>query len=98
MALSNFDNKVLNDVIDSVINDIGSVVEFARFPEFQGMLKDKDASDFSLGLALAEIHTSFLTGFNKRNRRDLDKEERAELFNTLGRRIGEIHEAIFKCG
>ena len=98
MALSNFDKKVLNDVIDSVINDIGSVVEFARIPEFKGMLKDKDATDFSLGIVIGEIHTAFLAGFKQRYHKEVTKDERDELFRMLGMRIGEIHEAIFKCG
>ncbi len=98
MTLSSDEKDVLNTLIDHIVNDIEPVVVFARIPEFKGMLKDKDASDFSLGLALGEIHSAFLTGFKKKNGRHLDEEERAELFNTLGRRIGEIHEAIIKCG
>jgi len=98
MALSDVDKKVLNDVIDYVISDICSVVEFARIPEFKGLLKDKDATDFSLGLVIAEIHASFLSGFKQRYHRGVNKDERDELFRILGMRIGEIHEAIFKCG
>ncbi len=98
MALSGFDKKVLNDAIDGVINDIGSVVVFARIPEFKGLLKDKDATDFSLGLVIAEIHTIFLTSFKQRHQEVITKDEGDELFRILGMRIGEIHEAIFKCG
>jgi len=98
MALSDFDKKVLNDLIDNTVNDIRPVVEFARIPEFRGMLKDKDASDFSLGMALAEINGSFLIGFFKRNNRITTKDDRDEMLRILGKRVGEIHEAIFKCG
>ena len=98
MALSDIDKKVLNGLIDHTIMDIKPVVEFARIPEFRGMLKDKDASDFSLGLALAEINGSFLIGFFKRNYRLTTKDDRDEMFRILGKRVGEIHDAIFKCG
>ena len=98
MALSDFDKKVLNDLIDNTVNDIRPVVEFARIPEFRGMLKEKDAFDFSLGFAIAEIHGSFLIGFFKRNNRITTQDDRDEMFRILGKRVGEIHEAIFKCG
>jgi len=98
MALSDIDKKVLNDLIDHNIEDIRPVVEFARIPEFRGMLKEKDAFDFSLGFAIAEITGSFLTGFPKRNQRNTTKDDTDEMFRILGRRVGEIHEAIFKCG
>ena len=98
MSLSEFDKKELNDLIDHTIMDIKPVVEFARIPEFRGMLKDKDASDFSLGMALAEINGSFLIGFFKRNYRLTTKDDRDEMFRILGKRVGEISEAIFKCG
>ena len=98
MALSDIDKKVLNGLIDHTIMDIKPVVECARIPEFRGMLKDKDASDFSLGMALAEINGSFLIGFFKRNNRLITKDDRDEMFRILGRRVGEISEAISKCG
>jgi len=98
MALSDIDKKVLNDLIDNTVNDIMTIVEFARIPEFKGMLKDKDASDFSLGFAIAEIHASFLVDFFNRNNRNTTQDDRDEMFRILGKRVGDIHEAIFKCG
>ena len=99
MPLSGYDKGHLETLINRIIADIEPVVEFARSPEFKGMLKDKDASDFSLGLVLAEIYTIFLTDFKKRNNgRNVTKEERAEVFRILGIRIGEIYDAIFKSG
>jgi len=98
MTLSDFDKKLLNDLIDHTVGDIRRVVECARMPEFRGMLKEKDAFDFSLGLAIAEIIGSFLVDFFKRNQRNTTKDDTDEMFRILGRRVGEIHEAIFKCG
>jgi len=98
MALSPFDRNVLNELIDSCVNDITAVVEFARIPELKSMLNDRDGSDFSLGATIAEIYTAFLVGFKMRNGRKISNEEKAEIFNILGKRIHEIKEAIFKCG
>ena len=98
MALSGFDKKLLNDLIDHTINDIRSVVEFARKPELRSMFKDRDGFDFSLGVAVTEINMMFVEGFKLRNKRELNKEEKAELFNFFGTRMHEIREAIFKCG
>ena len=98
MGLSSFDRDVLNQIIDNIVKDIRPVVEFARIPEFRGMLKEKDAFDFSLGFAIAEINGSFLVSFFKRNNRNTTQDDRDEMLRILGKRVGEIHEAIFKCG
>ena len=98
MALSSFDRGILNQIIDNIVKDIRSVVEFARIPELRSMFKDRDGFDFSLGVAVTEINMAFIAGFKKRNERELNKEEKAELFNFFGTRIYEIKEAIFKCG
>jgi len=42
MTLSGFDKKLLNDLIDHIVNDIRSVVEFARKSELRSMFKDRD--------------------------------------------------------
>ena len=98
MALSGFDKKLLSDLIDQVVNDIKPIVEFARKPELRSMFKDRDGFDFSLGVAVTEINMMFVEGFKLRNKRGLNKEEKAELFNFFGTRMYEIKEAIFKCG
>ena len=98
MALSGFDKKLLSDLIDQVVNDIKPIVEFARKPELRSMFKDRDGFDFSLGVAVTEINMMFVEGFKLRNKRELNKEEKAELFNFFGTRMYEIKEAIFKCG
>ena len=98
MTLNDFDKKVLNDLIDHIVNDIKPVVEFARIPEFRGMLKEKDGFDFSLGFTIAEIHGAFLVDFFKRNNRKTTKDDRKEMFRILGKRVGEIYDAIFRCG
>ena len=98
MGLSSFDRDVLNQIIDNIVKDIHPVVEFARMPELRSMFKDRDGSDFSLSIAIAEINMPFLIGFKSRNGRSVNQEERAELFNVLGQRIHEIKEAIFQCG
>ena len=98
MALSGFDKKLLNDLIDHVVNDIKPIVEFSRKPELRSMFKDRDGFDFSLGVAVTEINMMFVEGFKLRNKRELSKEEKAELFNFFGTRMYEIKEAIFKCG
>jgi len=51
-----------------------------------------------LGVAVTEINMMFVEGFKLRNKRGLNKEEKAELFNFFGTRMYEIKEAIFKCG
>ena len=98
MTLSGFDKKLLNDLIDHVVNDIKPIVEFARKSELRSMFKDRDGFDFSLGVAVTEINMMFVEGFKLRNKRGLNKEEKAELFNFFGTRMYEIKEAIFKCG
>ena len=98
MALTDYDRVILNQLIDRCVNDISSLVEFARMPELRSMFKDKDGYDFSLGAAVSEINMGFLQGFILRNHRPTNKEERAEMLNILGKRIHEIKEAIFKCG
>ena len=98
MALSSFDRGILNQIIDNIVKDIRSVVEFARIPELRSMFKDRDGFDFSLGVAVTEINMMFVEGFKLRNKRELNKEEKAELFNFFGTRMYEIKEAIFKCG
>ena len=98
MALSGFDKKLLSDLIDQVVNDIKPIVEFARKSELRSMFKDRDGFDFSLGVAVTEINMMFVEGFKLRNKRELNKEEKAELFNFFGTRMYEIKEAIFKCG
>ena len=98
MGLSSFNRDVLNQIIDNMVKDIRPVVDFARKQELRILLKDRDGSDFSLGVAVAEIYMPFLIGFKRRNGRSVNQEERAELFNVLGQRIHEIKEAIFKCG
>ena len=98
MTLSGFDKKLLNDLIDHVVNDIKPIVEFARKSELRSMFKDRDGFDFSLGVAVTEINMMFVEGFKLRNKRELNKEEKAELFNFFGTRMYEIKEAIFKCG
>ena len=98
MALSDFDKKELNDLIDHTIDDIRPIVEFARIPEFRGMYINKDGSDFSLGAAVTEINTAFVIGFEIRNGRLVNVDEKAEMLIILGERIHEIKEAIFKCG
>ena len=98
MVLSEYDKIILNQLIDHSVNDISSLVEFARMPELRSMYKDKDGYDFSLGAAVTEIHMGFLQGFVLRNHRPTNKEERDEMLNILGKRIHEIKEAIFKCG
>ena len=98
MALSDFDKKALNDLIDHIVNDIRPIVEFARKSELRSMFKDRDGFDFSLGVAVTEINMMFVEGFKLRNKRELNKEEKAELFNFFGTRMYEIKEAIFKCG
>ena len=60
MALSPFDRNVLNQIIDSIVNDIRPVVVFSRIPELRNMFKDRGGFDFSLGAAVAEINTVFL--------------------------------------
>ncbi len=98
MALSEFDKKVLNDLIDQTIEDIKPIVEFARMPELRSMYNDKDGSDFSLGAAVTEINTEFVIGFKIRTGRRVNVDEKAEMLSILGKRIHEIKEAIFKCG
>lgn len=98
MALSGFDKKLLNDLIDHVVNDIKPIVEFSRKSELRSMFKDRDGFDFSLGVAVTEINMMFVEGFKLRNKRELNKEEKAELFNFFGTRMHEIREAIFNCG
>jgi len=98
MGLSSFDRDVLNQIIDNMVNDIRPVVVFARKPEMKSMLKERDGFDFSLGVAVAEIYMPFLIGFRRRNGKTVNKEEEAEMFNILGKRIHEVKEAIFKCG
>jgi len=98
MALSEYDKISWNQLIDNCVDDISSVVGFARIPELRSMFKDKDGYDFSLGVAVAEIHMAFLTGFRKRNDRLTNKEDNNEIFYLLGKRIHEIKEAILKCG
>jgi len=98
MTLSGFDKKLLNDLIDHVVNDINPIVEFARKSELRSMFKDRDGFDFSLGVAVTEINMMFVEEFKLRNKRELNKEEKAELFNFFGTRMYEIKEAIFRCG
>jgi len=52
MALSDFDKKELNDLIDHTMEDIRPIVEFTRMPELRSMYIDKDGLDFSLGAAV----------------------------------------------
>ena len=98
MTLSDFDKKILNDLIDDIVNDIRSVVEFARKSELRSMFKDRDGFDFSLGVAVTEINMMFVEGFKLRNKRGLNKEEKAQLLNFFGTRMYEIKEAIYKTG
>ena len=98
MALSEYDKIILNELIDHCVNNISSLVEFARIPVLRSMFKDKDGFDFSLGSAVTEIHMGFISGFLLRNKRPTNKEDRDEMFYILGKRIHEIKEAIFKCG
>ncbi len=98
MVLSDYDKVILNELIDNCINNISNLVEFARVPELRSMYKDKDGYDFSLGCAVTEIHMGFLQGFILRGKIRPAKEDTAEMYNILGRRIHEIKEAIFKCG
>jgi len=98
MSLSDFDKKVLNDLIDHTIDDVKPIIEFARMPELRSMYIDKDGSDFSLGAAVTEINTAFVIGFKIRTGRHVSVDEKAEMLTILGKRIHEIKEAIFKCG
>ena len=98
MAFSDFEKKILNGLIDHVVADIGPIVGYARISEIKSMLKERDGFDFSLGVAVTEIHHAFLTGFKMRNGRDINQEETTELFHILGFRMHEIKEGIFKCG
>ena len=94
MGLSSFDRDVLNQLIDHVVKNIRPVVEFASIPELRSMYKDKDSSDFSLGAAVTEIHMAFVEGFKIRNGTPVNEDEKAEMFNILGKRIHEIKKAI----
>ncbi len=98
MALSEFDKKELNDLIDHTMEDIRPIVEFTRMPELRSMYIDKDGLDFSLGAAVTEINTAFVIGFEIRTGRRVSIDEKAEMLIILGKRIHEIKEAIFKCG
>ena len=98
MALSDFDKKELNDLIDHTMEDIRPIVEFTRMPELRSMYIDKDGLDFSLGAAVTEINTAFVIGFEIRTGRRVSIDEKAEMLIILGKRIHEIKEAIFKCG
>ena len=94
MGLSSFDRVVLNQIIDHVVKDIRPIVEFANMPELRSMYNYKDGSDFSLGAAVTELNMSFDAGFKMRNGRPVNEDEKAEMFNILGKRIHEIKEAI----
>ncbi len=98
MGLTNLERGILNRQIDYTVGDIQPIVEFARIPELRSMCNDKDGFDFSLGSAITEIHLAFVMGFKARNQRPINKEEKNEIFNILGRRIHEIKEAINKMG
>jgi len=98
MALSEFDKKELNGLIDHTMEDIRPIVEFARMSELTSMYINKDGSDFSLGAAVTEINTAFVIGFEIRTGRRVSVDEKAEMLIILGKRIHEIKEAIFKCG
>ncbi len=89
---------MLEQLIDNTIADMKTVVAFARDEMFQHILNDKDGSDLALGMAFLEINTAFIAGFKLRNNRNLTSDERSEMLKILQTRLGEIREAIFKCG
>jgi len=98
MALGIVDRGSLEQMIDYAVNNMQDIIGMARMAEFKPILKNKDGEDLALGLAIGEIYTSFLVGFNLRNHRTPNQDEKDDLFKIVVKRLSEIQNAIFKCG
>jgi len=98
MGLSEVERGLLEIIIDAIIGDMKAVVDLGRDERYKPLLRDKDATDFSLGMAFGEIHGIFFSQFRSNNGRRMDPSEREDFSKIAYRRIAEIKDAIFNCG
>lgn len=98
MVFEAFDRGVLEQLFENSISHMKTTVDLTRDQIFRNVLNDKDGVDLALGLELGVIHTSFMTGFKQRHNRSLNSDEKSELLKITQSKLGQLKEAIFKCG
>ena len=97
MVLTAFDKGILEQLFDESVLGIKRDVDVARDEMFENILNDKDGTDLALGFAIGTIHTSFITGFRRRNGRSLNHDELMELMHITKNHLDKLKEAIFQC-
>jgi len=98
VALDNEDRAFLEKTIDSVINQVPTIMTMARTEDYKKFIQYKDEWDVVLALATGIIYGRFAEYFVTRHQREPNTEETSETNQVILRRTGEIKDAIFKCG
>ena len=98
MALDPTHSGILEQLIDQAIKDMQATVQFVRSDRYSKIIKDKDGDDFVLGYIIGRIDTTFKATYIATFDKLLSNEEILEIENIIYNRIGELKEAIFKCG
>jgi len=98
VALDYEDRAFLEKTIDSIINQVSTIMTMARTEEYKKFIRYKDEGDVVLALATGMIYGAFVQYFNTRQKREPNPDEVSEANEVIFRRTKEIKEAIFKCG
>ncbi len=98
MALDNEDRAFLEKTIDSIINQVPTIMTMARTEEYKKFIQYKDEGDVVLALSMGMIYGAFVQYFLTRQQREPNPDEIVESNQVILRRTREIKEAIFKCG
>jgi len=98
VALDNEDRAFLEKTIDSIINQVPTIMTMVRTEEYKKFIQYKDEWDVVLALAMGMIYGVLTQYFITRHERNTNPDETSESNQVILRRTREIKDAIFKCG
>jgi len=98
VALDNEDRAFLEKTIDSIINQVPTIMTMARTEEYKKFFQYKDERGVVLALAMGMIYGGFVQYFITRHERNINPDETGETNGVILRRTREIKDAIFNCG
>jgi len=98
VTLDNEDRAFLEKTIDTIINQVPTIMTMARTEEYKKIFQYKDEGDVVLALAMGMIYGALAQYFVTRHERSTNPDETNESNQVILRRTREIKDAIFKCG
>ena len=98
MVLDEHDRGFLENIIDSEIKDVPTIMEIARLPRYQKEWQIKSDVDLVLGWTMGSIFSEFGRYYSNRHQENLAPKDVSQVVNIIIKRVRGIKEAIFKCG